>query len=175
MAKPKKGKRFVYSLKTLLNVRNIREKQQQEKFNAAEKKVLEEKMKEAQMKKDQEAHLLYVNEMLSSKELPSVTTIEMHQEHVKRMEEKIQEQKEVVRESEEQRDLEQQELIKKVQEKKIIEKDREKTRHKWKKLMDKLDSEFLDELASIKFASNMIKSSDTTEEISKNKLDEQEF
>jgi len=94
---------------------------------------------------------------------------------VKRMEEKIQEQKEVVRESEEQRDLEQQELIKKVQEKKIIEKDREKTRHKWKKLMDKLDSEFLDELASIKFASNMIKSSDTTEEISKNKLDEQEF
>ena len=37
-----------------------------------------------------------------------------------------------------------------------IEKDKEKTRVKWKKMMDKLDSEFLDELASIKFASKMI-------------------
>ena len=47
-------------------------------------------------------------------------------------------------------------IKRKVKEKKIIEKDKEKTRVKWKKMMDKLDSEFLDELASIKFASKMI-------------------
>ncbi|MBH37852.1 hypothetical protein CL658_02345 [bacterium] len=157
MSKPKKGKRFVYSLKTLLNVRNIREKQQQEKFNAAEKKLHEERLEEATMKKEQTEHLNYVNSLLSSKELPSMTTIEMHQEHVKRMEEKVKKQQEVVKKSKEKRDEEQKELIQKVKEKKIIEKDKEKTRVKWKKMMDKLDSEFLDELASIKFASKMIK------------------
>ncbi len=41
------------------------------------------------MKKEQAEHLSYVNELLSSSELPSMTTIKMHQEHVKRMEEKI--------------------------------------------------------------------------------------
>ena len=157
MSKPKKGKRFLYSLKTLLNVRNIREKQQQEKFNAAEKKLHEERLEEIKMKREQAEHLSYVNELLSSSELPSMTTIKMHQEHVKRMEEKVQQQQDVVKKSEEKRDEEQQELIQKVKEKKIIEKDKEKTRVKWKKMMDKLDSEFLDELASIKFASKMIK------------------
>ena len=82
MSKPKKGKRFVYSLETLLKVRGIRERQQQEKFNEAEKKVKEEERKEAQMKKEQQEHLTYVRELLSSDELPSMTTIEMHQQHV---------------------------------------------------------------------------------------------
>tara|TARA_B100000427_G_scaffold168502_2_gene140054 strand:- start:2396 stop:2905 length:510 start_codon:yes stop_codon:yes gene_type:complete len=156
MSKPKKGKRFVYSLKTLLNVRNIREKQQQEKFNAAEKKLHEERLEEIKMKKEQSEHLSYVNELLSSSELPSMTTIGMHQEHVKRMEKRVKEQQGVVKKSEEKRDAEQKELIQKVKEKKIIEKDKEKTRGKWKKMMDKLDSEFMDELASIKFAAKMI-------------------
>tara|TARA_Y100000741_G_C18153529_1_gene518229 strand:- start:342 stop:854 length:513 start_codon:yes stop_codon:yes gene_type:complete len=157
MSKPKKGKRFIYSLKTLLNVRSIREKQQQEKFNAAEKKLHEERIEEKKMKVEQNEHLNYVNNLLSSNQLPSMTTIQMHQEHVKRMEEKVKNQEAIVQKSKEKRDEEQQELIQKVKEKKIIEKDKEKTRVRWKKMMDKLDSEFLDELASIKFASKMIK------------------
>ena len=43
MSKPQKGKRFRYKLETLLKVRNIRETQQNEVFQAAEKKVIEEK------------------------------------------------------------------------------------------------------------------------------------
>ena len=41
-----------------------------------------------------------------------------------------------------------------VKNKKVIEKDREKTREEWKKMMDKEDAKFLDELASIRFVMN---------------------
>ena len=156
MSKPKKGKRFVYSLETLLNVRGIREKQQQEVFNKAQQKVLEEERKEAIMKKEQTEHINYVHDMLSSEELPSMTTIQMHQQHVKVLEEKVKEQKQVVIKAEEQKEKERDELIQKTKEKRIIEKDKEKTRMAWKKMMDKLDAQFLDELASIKFASKML-------------------
>ena len=50
--------------------------------------------------------------------------------------------------------------MQKTKEKRIIEIDRDKTRVSWKKMMDKLDSQFLDELASIKFASKMLADSE---------------
>ena len=43
MTEAKKGTKFVYPLQTLLKVRKIREKQEQEKFKEAEKKAKEEK------------------------------------------------------------------------------------------------------------------------------------
>jgi len=156
MSKPKKGKRFVYSLATLLKVRKIKERQQQEKFNQAEKKLHEERLKEEKMKQEQQVHLAYVNELLSSQELPSLSIIQMHQQHVKTMEEKVKAQIEEVKRSEEKKEEEREELIKKTKEKRIIEIDRDKTRVEWKKMMDKLDAQFLDELASIKFASKML-------------------
>ncbi len=156
MSKPKKGKRFVYSLQTLLKVRKIKERQQQEKFNEAEKKLHEEQLKEEIIKKQQAEHLAYVHELLSSKELPKLSIIQMHQAHVKTMQEKVKAQEQEVIKSEEKRDQEREELIQKTKEKRIIEIDRDKTRVEWKKMMDKLDSQFLDELASIKFASKML-------------------
>ena len=156
MSKPNKGKRFVYSLQTLLKVRKIKERQQQDKFNEAEKKLQEEQLKEELIKKEQAEHLAYVHELLSSKELPQLSVIQMHQIHVKTMQEKVKAQQEEVVKSEENRDKEREELIQKTKEKRIIEIDRDKTRVAWKKMMDKLDSQFLDELASIKFASKML-------------------
>ncbi len=156
MSKPKRGKRFIYSLATLLKVRDIKERQEKEKFTKAEQKVQEEKLKEEQAKKDRLAHLNYVSSLLSSDELPSLTTIQMHQEHVKTMKKREDEQVEVVKQAEQARDDQREEVIKATKEKRIIEKDKEKTREAWKKMMDKLDSQFLDEIASIKFASKMI-------------------
>ena len=160
MSKPKKGKRFVYSLQTLLKVRKIKERQQQEVFNKAEIKLQEEQLKEELIKKEQAEHLSYVHSLLSSEELPQLSVIQMHQAHVKTMQEKVKAQQEEVIKSEEQRDKEREELVQKTKEKRIIEIDRDKTRVAWKKMMDKLDSQFLDELASIKFASKMLADSE---------------
>jgi flagellar export protein FliJ len=167
MSKPKKGKRFNYPLEALLKVREIREKQQQEAFNKAEKKLHKERLTEARMKKEQDSHIIKVHEMLSSTELPSLTTIQMNQQHVKVLEKKVNEQKEVVVKAEEKRIEERDLLIEKAKEKKIIQKDREKTRTAWKKMMDKLDAQFLDELSSIKFASTMIKKEEEEKEESR--------
>ena len=166
MSKPKKGKRFVYPLESLLKVRKIREKQQQEAFNKAELELHKERLTETQMKQEQDAHIVKVHEMLSSSELPSLTTIQMNQEHMKALEQKVNEQKKVVKKAEEKRTKEHELLIEKAKEKKIIERDREKTRDAWKKMMDKIDAQFLDELASIKFTSNMIKEKDNDQRLS---------
>ena len=155
MSKPKKGKRFNYPLKTLLKVRDIRQRQQQEKLNTAEKELQTQEHKEKKIKKAQQDHLDIVRTLLASETLPPLSTIQMHQHHVKTMEKKVVDQKKVVKKSENKRDDERKELIEKSKEKRIIEKDKEKTRLKWKKMMDKLDSQFLDELSSIKFASKM--------------------
>ena len=62
MAKPKKSKRFHYSLETLLKVRSIREKQEQDKFNEA-CRVLEEEMKKEKLPTYLEKQkLLYLKE-----------------------------------------------------------------------------------------------------------------
>ena len=51
MAKaPKKSKRFVYNLQSALNFRELRESQEQEKFNEAERKYKRELEKETQLK-----------------------------------------------------------------------------------------------------------------------------
>ena len=157
MATPKKGKRFIYSLEALLKVRDIRERQQQEKFNEAEKKLHEERLEESRIKKERDTHLKEVHAILSSDELPSLTTIQMHQQHIKKLEKDVKNQQEVVRGAENKREEELKSLIEKSKDKSIIKRDREKTRSAWKKMMDKLDSQFLDELSSIKFASKKIK------------------
>jgi len=162
MSKPKKGKRFVYGLETVLRVRGIFETLEKEKLKQRERELEEERLKEQQVKKEQEEHLNYVRELLTD-ELPQLNTIQMHEQHVKTMEERVKKQQEEVKKSEKKRDDQRQEVVKRSKEKKIIEKDREKTRDLWKKMMDKLDSQFLDEIASIKFASDMKKKSEEEE------------
>ena len=50
--------------------------------------------------------------------------------------------------------------VKATQAKKVIEKDKEKTKVLWRKMMDKIDAQFLDELSSIKFAAKKIELDD---------------
>ena len=65
-------------------------------------------------------------------------------------------QKDQVKKAEEHKEEQKEKLVEATKAKKIIDKDREKTREKWKKMMDKLDSQFLDELGTIKFARKKI-------------------
>ena len=156
MSKPKKGKRFRYGLETVLRVRKIVETLEKEKLKQRERELDEERLKEQQIKKQQQDHLNYVRELLTD-ELPQLNTIQMNEHHVKIMGERVKKQQQEVKKSEKRRDDQRKEVIKRSRDKKIIEKDKIKTRASWKKMMDKLDSQFLDELASIKFASNMLK------------------
>ena len=170
MSKPKIGNKFVYSLETLKKYRDINEKKQQEELIKAEQVVKEEQQKEIEFVAEQNNHYAYFEDILASDEIPSLDIIQMNQVHMKKLQEKVNTQKEEVKKAEEHKDEQKEKLVEATKEKKIIDKDREKTREKWKKMMDKLDAQFLDELGTIKFARKKIE--DAAEKQGKSKYKE---
>jgi len=153
MSKPKKGKRFRYKLETLLKVRDIRETQQKEVFQAAERKVVEEQEKEQVLveKQDQEYATL-TSEISGADGNPTnVQKIMWRQAHIESLKKQVDDQQKVVEEAETQKEEEKDKLVKRMIDKKIIEIDKDKTRWAWKKLMDKETDKFLDDIASVGF------------------------
>ena len=163
MSKPKKGKKFKYSLETLLKVRDIKKKEAEQKLQKAEKALQEEEYKEQQRRDEQTAHYQYFQELLGSEDFPGIHVIQMNQQHLKTMEERVNEQIKQTKEAEKKRDEKRQDAVKATQDKKVIEKDKEKTKVLWRKMMGKIDAQFLDELSSIKFASKKIDEADDPE------------
>ena len=80
----------------------------------------------------------------------------MNQIYMKKLEEKVDTQKEEVKKAEDYKESQKEKLVEAMKEKKIIDKDHDKTKEKWKKMMDKEDAKFLDELGEISFTRNKI-------------------
>lgn len=151
MSKPKKARRFVYQLESLLKVRGIRKKQEQDKFKKAEQKVKEELQKEEALIAQEQAVYADLVEKMMSDRFPGMHFIEQRKAYLEVMKGKIAEQTEKRVAAEKARDQQREALIKAVKEEKVIEKDKEKTREAWVKLMAKEDGKFLDEIAVIGF------------------------
>lgn len=154
MSKAKKSKVFVYQLETVLKVREIREKQEQEKFKKAEERVVQELKKEEEMKKIQTEAYNELHKLMGSFELPDMNIIKIRKVHLEKLDEQVKEQIEKRKEAERERDKQRDALNKAVKERKIMEKDKEKTRLKWRKIMDKEELKFMDDIAGIRFNKN---------------------
>lgn len=150
MSKPRKSKRYVYNLQSVLKVRTIREKQEQDKFTTAIRKVEEEKQKEQELFDQQAAAYLKLRELMSGV-MTNLNEITLRKHHLEILKQKIIEQQEAVKVAEEKKEEQRLVLVKSTMEKKIIEKDKDKKKIAWKKLMDKEDNKFLDDISSIGF------------------------
>ena len=65
---PKKSRRFKYALASVLKFKELRESQEQEKFNLAEKKYQKELKKEEEMKaQEQQEHIGLIEEISEGK------------------------------------------------------------------------------------------------------------
>jgi hypothetical protein len=113
MSKAKKSKRFQYPLETLLKVREIREKQEQEKFQKAEEKVAEELRKEEEIKNIQAQAYLELQEMMIGDNIPDMNIIQLRKHQLENLKEK------------------------------------------WRKIMDKEDAKFMDDIAGINYAKKL--------------------
>lgn len=149
MSKPKKEKRFNYQLDTLLRVREIREKQEQDAYSQALQKLEEEKQKEEILKQQQNAAYQELTEMISSGAMPDMNHIQLRKRHIEVLVEKVEEQEKAVKAAEKAKETQREKLNQAVKERKIIEKDKEKTRISWRKLLDKEEVKFLDDIAGI--------------------------
>ena len=74
MTEAKKGMKFVYPLQTLLKVREIREKQEQDKFKEAERRVVKEKQKEDELKNIQNMAYTDLSESMAAGDSMQVLT-----------------------------------------------------------------------------------------------------
>lgn len=150
MSKAKKSKRFRYQLETLLKVRNIRERQAQEAFQAAERAYLEAVEKEKKIKAYEQEKYLELRDLMSGK--TAVTDVQMvliRKAHLDRVHEDVLQHEAATKEAEHLKEAKRDALIAAVKNRKIIEKDRSKTREAWRKIMDKEDGKFLDDIAVI--------------------------
>lgn len=151
MIKAKKSKRFRYNLATVLKVREIREKQAQEAFNEAEKALAEEERKEKEIKEFQAGKYLELREMMQSGKIGDMQEIMLRKAHLERLKEQVARQVEAREKAEKVVEEKREDLIKAVKEKKIMEKDKEKKREAWRKLMDKEEGKFLDDISGVGF------------------------
>jgi len=149
MKPPKKSKRFEYNLETVLKVRKIRETQQKEVFNQAERDLQSERQKEQELKNQQNAAYADLLEIMSGGEITSMQKIELRKAQIEMLKSKIDEQAQKVQEAEAKVEEEREKLTQCVKDRRILEKDKEKKRELWKKLMEKEFNKFLDEIAGI--------------------------
>ena len=149
---PKKSKRFKYNLQSALNFRDLRESQEQDKFNVAEKKYKAELDKEEIMKaQEREEHRGVLGEIDEGKTI-DFQRLMMRKAHLEQLKGKIVEQVQVREGAEEEKNLQREALVQAMKDKKILEEDKEKKRGLWKKVMKKEEMKFLDEIASIAFS-----------------------
>jgi hypothetical protein len=158
VTKAKKGKRFRYSLDALLKVRGIREEQEKDKFKEAERRLIEEKRKEEEIKTFETKKYEELKGMMAGgAALPDVQQIMMRKAHLEKVREQLATQEEAVKTAVTKKEVQRQSMVLAMVEKKIIEKDKGKTRIAWKKMMNKEEGKFLDDIAVIGYESRMRK------------------
>jgi len=148
--KPKAGKKFKYDLQSVLKVRAIKEKKEQEKFAEKQREFLTEQEKEDNIKKNKknkEEDLRGVFKKPIS-DFSKVLTRKAHLEVLKTdLEKQIEKVIEASKLLEEQRAK----LITSMKDRKVMEKHKERKVEEYNKMMLDLETKFLDEIATERF------------------------
>jgi flagellar FliJ protein len=146
----KPGKKFKYGLETVLKVRGIKEKKEQEKFAEKKRAYLTEKEKEEALKEKKRGEEQEIREAFKSKVSDFEKVLRRHS-HLGVLKGEIENQVEKVIESSRQLEDQREKLLTSMKDKKIIEKDKEKKFDQYAKVMQDLEMKFLDEIATERF------------------------
>ena len=145
---PKKG-RFRYNLETVLRVKQIREIQEKEKFAIAQRKLEEERRKAEELKQFENSKLTELRSKLESGQtISDFSQILLRRSHLDKVKKDIVVQDKKEQDADQAMQAQRTELTRAAKDKKVFEKDRERKKELWRKVMDKADSEFLDEIAT---------------------------
>jgi len=147
----KAGKKFKYGLETVLKVRGIKEKKEQERFAEKKRAYLTEKEREELLKDKKRGEEQEIRQVLKKGPVSDFEKVLRRHAHLGVLKGEIEKQVEKVIEAsrllEDQRDK----LLKSMKDKKIIEKDKEHKFDDYSKAMQDLEMKFLDEIATQRF------------------------
>ena len=170
MAPPKKSKRFQYNLESALKFRELREEQEKEKYNEAERKYNEELDKEEKLIQQEVSERLGLSAEIAAGKLLDFQQILMRKAHLETLKVEIIEQTKVREEAEEAKRIQHEALVQAMKDRKILEEDKKKRREEWKALMKKEEMKFLDEIATIGFVRQEREKFDEAKRVEKKKL-----
>jgi flagellar FliJ protein len=151
MAKPKPGKKFKYGLTSVLKVRAIKEKKEQEKFAEKKRSYMTEKNKEEEIdenKKNKEGDL---RKVFKKGPISDFSKVLQRKAHLEVLRDDLDKQVEKVIEASKLLEEQRAHLINAMKDKKVMEKHKEKKLDEYKKIMNELETKFLDEIATERF------------------------
>ncbi|PIS29984.1 flagellar export protein FliJ [Candidatus Saganbacteria bacterium CG08_land_8_20_14_0_20_45_16] len=148
--KPPPGKKFKYDLQSVLKVRAIREKQEQEKFSEKQREFLTEKEKEDQIRDDKLNSETDLRQVFT-KPVTDMGKILSRKAHLDVLKSDLEKQIEKVIESSRKLEEQRARLIDSMKDKKVMEKHKERKLKEYGKMMLDLEQKFMDEIATERF------------------------
>lgn len=145
------GKRFDYGLEPVLKVRAIKEKKEQEKFAHKQKKLIEEKEKEDEIKTNKSNKEDDLRKVFKKGPITDFSRVLQRKAHLEVLKDDLDKQVDKVIEASKQLEEQRAKLITSMKDKKIIEKHKEKKLDEYKDIMQHLETKFLDEIATERF------------------------
>ena len=151
MAKQKPGKRFKYGLQSVLKVRAIKERKEQEKFADKKRTFVTEKKKEDDIVEDKHGKEADLRGVFSKGPISDFTKVLSRKAHLEVLKTDLEKQVEKVIEASKLLEEQRAKLIASMKDKKVMEKHKEKKLDEYKKMMNALETKFLDEIATERF------------------------
>lgn len=151
MAKQQPGKKFKYDLESVLKVRAIKEKKEQEKFAEKQREYLTEKQKEEQIELDKKTKEDDLRGVFRKGPISDFSRVLQRKAHLEVLKDDLDKQVEKVIESSKLLEEQRARLIESMKDKKIMEKHKEKRLVEYGKMMLDLETKFLDEIATERF------------------------
>jgi flagellar FliJ protein len=153
MAKEMKpGKKFKYSLESVLKVKAIREKKEQEKFALRQKEYYDEKMKEQRIQDEKKEQANEFKKLVAKGAIPDFGNVLSRRQHLIVLKEALDTQIEKVIDSSHKLEKQREKLLDSMKERKIIEKDKENKKEQYDEVMKQYEIKFLDEVATLRFS-----------------------
>ncbi len=149
--KPKPGKKFKYGLESVLKVRAIKEKKEQEKFAEKKRSYLTEKEKEEGIKQEKKGKEEELRGVFKRGPISDFTKILRRKAHLEVLKDDLDSQIEKVIEASNLLEEQRAKLVASMKDKKIMEIHKEKKLDEYKKLMQELELKFMDEIATQRF------------------------
>lgn len=151
MSKKVKAGRFKYDLETVLKVRDIKKRKEEEKFAEKQRVYLKEKEEEDRIEAERENRRDELRGIMKKGPISDFAKIIRRKAHLTKLKEDLDTQVEKVIDASEKLEQQRSKLIESMKDKKIIEKHKEHKLDEYKKLMQDLEIKFLDEIATERF------------------------
>jgi len=149
--KPQPGKKFKYGLHSVLKVREIKEKKEQEKFADEQHKYLTEKEKEELIERNKRTKEDELRGVFKRGPISDFSKVLRRRAHIDVLKDDLSAQVERVIEASKLLEEQRARLVSAMKDKKIMEKHKERKLKEYDKMMQELEMKFMDEIATQRY------------------------